>query len=56
MAMVDILLVDGDSQDGILELPAGAAPSAPVDMLSDTGIEELVLEGGSAVTTGYAGG
>lgn len=54
MALLDILIPEGDPQQGILEIPVGAAPSAPADMLSDDGMEELILTG--APTTGYAGG
>ena len=55
MALSDILIPDGDPQNGILEIPTGTL-NAPQDMLSDNGIEELVLTGGSNVTTGYGGG
>ncbi len=54
MAMTDILIPEGDPQQGILELGVGSSHPA-YDMLSDTGIEELILTGGGA-TTGYGGG
>jgi hypothetical protein len=55
MAMIDILIPEGDPQQGILELPVGIAPSAPIDMLSDDDLEELILTGGAG-TTGYGSG
>jgi hypothetical protein len=55
MALLDILTPDGDIQNAILEIPLGTL-NAPHDMLSDTGIEELILVGGNQVTTGYGGG
>jgi hypothetical protein len=55
MALLDILIPEGDPQQGILEIPVGAAPSAPVDMLSDDDMMELILQS-TAATTGYAGG
>lgn len=54
MALSDILIPDGDPQNGILEIPTGTLNS-PQDMLSDNGIEELILSGSNA-TTGYGGG
>ena len=56
MAALDILIPEGDSQLGTLEIPAGAAPSAPVDMLADDDLLELILTGAVATTTGYGGG
>ena len=51
MAMIDIVIPEGDPQQGILEIGAGTL-NAPTDILSTvTGIEEIVLP-----TTGYGGG
>lgn len=55
MALEDILIPDGDPQNAILEIPLGML-GTPTDMLSDNGIEELVLTVGNQVTTGYGGG
>jgi hypothetical protein len=50
MALTDILIPDGDPQNGILEIPAGSS-GTPFDALNDeSGIEELVLVGGGGNT------
>jgi hypothetical protein len=51
MAMIDIVIPEGDPQQGTLEIGTGTL-NPPKDILSDiTGIEEIVLP-----TTGYGGG
>jgi hypothetical protein len=47
MALTDILIPEGDSQCGILEIPYASA-GTPIDVLNDeSGIEELVLTTGN---------
>jgi len=51
--MIDIVIPEGDPQQGILEIGSGPI-NTPVDMLSTvTGIEEITL---TIPTTGYGGG
>ena len=50
MAMLDILIPEGDPQQGILELSGGTL-NPPIDMISSDGMEELILN-----ITGYGGG
>lgn len=54
MALDDILIHGGDPQNGILEIPTGSTINRPSEILSDTGIEELILTGGGGGATDYA--
>jgi hypothetical protein len=57
MALTDILIPEGDAQCGIMEIPFSTA-GTPFDALNDeSGIEELVLTGGTGgvANVGFVG-